>query len=183
MFSELVSDFLKQCDERPNIDEYVKESVDSDNEIDFSEYDTCEDCYKDDDEDDLSYNIDDGYDDYKYEEEDDEDGEEDDDEDNIFKTEFSKDELCKECTDEEWNTSKKILESFLETVRISTIKIGKNQKRKAYAGLLSLGTAKKRNDPAYKRYKMFRARALEMKRKIMKKYNRSSIRTAKRNMR
>lgn len=178
MFSELVSDFLKKCNERSNIDDYVEESVDSDNEIDFSEYDNCEDCYKEDDEDDEIYNIDDDYDDYKYEEDD-----EDEEDDSMFKTEFSKDVLCKECTDEEWNTSKKILESFLENVRISTIKIGKNQKRKAYAGLLSLGTAKKRNDPAYKRYKMFRARALEMKRKIMKKYNRTSIRTARRNMR
>lgn len=98
-------------------------------------------------------------------------------------------EECNECgeeLDDFDNLSEEQLEyeigNMLEEIGSSTIRMSKKRKIKAFAGLASLQTAKKQNDPLFKKYKIMRARALDAKRKLMLKYRSKGMRAARKIM-
>jgi len=103
-----------------------------------------------------------------------------------FETEKEKEDICEGCEESEELTETEIesqIDSLLQEVGASTIKMSKLRKIKAFAGLASLQTAKKINDPLYKKYKKLRDMAMSAKRALMKKYKSKGMRTAKKAMR
>ena len=69
-----------------------------------------------------------------------------------------------------------------EGVKSSKVSRSKMSKIKAAGGLASLRMAKETKDPLYVKYHMFRDKALELKRRLMKKYGRKGMANAKKSM-
>ena len=66
---------------------------------------------------------------------------------------------------------------------VSIIKRGKNQKRRAFAGLAALRMAKSKGDARYEKYKRLRARAMALKAKMKTKYGRKGLSAARKAIR
>jgi len=102
---------------------------------------------------------------------------------------YDYDEECNECggeLDDFNNLSEEQLEyeigNMLEEIGSSTIRMSKKRKMRAFAGLASLQTAKKQNDPLFKKYKIMRSKALDAKRRLMLKYRSKGMRAARKIM-
>lgn len=100
---------------------------------------------------------------------------------------LSDDTDCDDCNDNDISdmTEDEIsqqIDDLLQEVSASTVRMSKRRKIRAAAGLASLRAAKKRNDPAYDKYKKFRKRALAAKKKLMKRYGSRGMRSARKSM-
>lgn len=77
-----------------------------------------------------------------------------------------------------------LLDGYFEEARggTSMTKVTRKSKLKRAAGGSAMAMARKNNDPMYKRYIFFNKRRIELKAKIMKKYQRRGMAQARRTM-
>jgi len=65
---------------------------------------------------------------------------------------------------------------------LSLVKRGKKEKLAAMAAGLAITIARQKNDPAYKKHKMYKQKFVEMKKKIFARYRAPALRLAKTKM-